>query len=96
MSTYAGSFAQFLDRPGPKKARRIAFHVFRGANKFLQGSGRAAWVMGTTALLLVVPLIFEIDREQQVTEMEAMQLGGAPQGLQAPPQGLVMPPSSGR
>jgi hypothetical protein len=52
--------------------------------------------MGTTALLLVVPLIFEIDREQQVTEMEAMQLGGAPQGLQAPPQGLVMPPSSGR
>ncbi|KAJ1624958.1 hypothetical protein T492DRAFT_562113, partial [Pavlovales sp. CCMP2436] len=55
-----------------------------GVKIFLHGSGRTAWVVGTTALLLVVPLVFEIDREQQAAEMEAMQLGGAPGGLQAP------------
>lgn len=91
MAFLPASLADFLERPGAKKARRIGFHVIRGAKKFLHGSGRAAWVMGTTALLLVVPLIFEIDREQQVAEMEAMQLGGAPVGLQPPP-GLMMPP----
>jgi import receptor subunit TOM22 len=90
--TVTSNVAAFLERPGSKKARRIGYHVLRGAKKFLFGSGRVAWVMGTTALVLVVPLVFEIDREQSVADVEAMQLGAPPVGLQ-PPQGLVMPPS---
>lgn len=61
-----------------KKARRIAFHVVRAAKKFVIGSGNAAWVMGTTVLVLVMPLVFEIDREQQALEMEAGGVYAAP------------------
>jgi hypothetical protein len=53
------------------KARRIAFHVTRAAKKFLLGTGNAAWVMGTTMLVMVMPLAFEIDREQQAADMGA-------------------------
>lgn len=48
-----------------KKLSRVAFHVLRATKKFLVGSGNAAWVMGTSMLVLVLPLVFEIDREQQ-------------------------------
>lgn len=51
------------------KARRIAFHVTRAAKKFLLGTGNAAWVMGTTMLVMVMPLAFEIEREGQSPEM---------------------------
>ena len=56
------------------KARRVAWHVARAAKKFVFGAGNAAWVMGTTALVMVMPLAFEIDREQQSDEM----MGGVP------------------
>jgi len=56
------------DRPGTKKARRISYHVVRGAKKFIFGAGNAAWVVGTTMLVMVMPLVFEIDREQQLLE----------------------------
>lgn len=51
----------------------------RGAKKFVLGTGNAAWVLGTTMLVMVMPLVFEIDREQQQIEMETMQgiQGGA-------------------
>ena len=38
-------------------------------------TGRAAWIAGTAFLVLVVPLILEMDREQQLTEMENQQMG---------------------
>ena len=74
------SFEEFLERPEMLKARRIGFHVVRAAKKFVVGTGNAAWVMGTTMLVMVMPLVFEIDREQQSLEWEA---GGA------------MPPAAG-
>ena len=36
--------------------------------------GKAAWIAATTALVLLVPLILELDREQQISEMEKEQL----------------------
>ena len=61
-----------------KKCRRVAYHVTRGAKKFVFGTGNAAWVVGTSMLILVLPLVFEIDREQQAIEWEASM--GQPQG----------------
>ena len=66
------------EKPTTKKARRIAFHVVRGAKKFIFGTGNAAWTVGTTMLVLVLPLVFEIDREQQAQENEAAYLSAVP------------------
>ncbi|KAG5540613.1 hypothetical protein RHGRI_020735 [Rhododendron griersonianum] len=35
------------------------------ANRLLKNTGKATWIAGTTFLILVVPLIIEMDREQQ-------------------------------
>ena len=61
----------YWELPETKKARRVAYHVVRGAKKFLVGTGNAAWVVGSTMLVMVMPLVFEIDREQQSIEAEA-------------------------
>ena len=64
------SLAELLERPEALKARRIAFHVTRAAKKFVVGTGNAAWTVGTTMLIMVMPLVFEIDREQQTMEWD--------------------------
>ena len=63
------------ENPAAKKARRVSWHIYRGAKKFVFGTGSAAWVVGTSMLVMVMPLVFEIDREQQSLEFEAT---GAP------------------
>lgn len=50
--------------------------------KLLKSTGKAAWIAGTTFLILFVPLIIEMDREQQMNDLELQQaslLGSAPQ-----------------
>ncbi|XP_003539271.2 mitochondrial import receptor subunit TOM9-2-like, partial [Glycine soja] len=41
--------------------------------KLLRSIGKAAWITGTTFLVLVVPLIVEIDCEQQLNDLELQQ-----------------------
>ena len=43
--------------------------------KLSRHTGKAAWIAGTTLLILVVPLIIEMDREQQMLEFENQQIG---------------------
>ena len=75
----ASSCERVWEKPATRKARRITYHVVRGAKKFVFGTGNAAWVVGTSMLVMVMPLVCEIDREQQQIEMETMQgiQGGA-------------------
>ncbi len=40
-----------------------------------RSTGKAAWIASTTFLLLVAPLIVEMDREQQMVEFENQSLG---------------------
>ncbi|KAG2721966.1 hypothetical protein I3843_02G091900 [Carya illinoinensis] len=43
------------------------------SNKLIRSTGRAAWIAGTIFLTLVVPLIIEMDREQQLNDLELQQ-----------------------
>ncbi|XP_061362919.1 mitochondrial import receptor subunit TOM9-2-like [Gastrolobium bilobum] len=43
------------------------------AKKLLKSTGKATWIAGTTFLVLVVPLIIEMDREQQLNDLELQQ-----------------------
>ena len=56
------------------------------AKKLLRSTGKAAWIAGTTFLILVVPLIIEMDRDQQLNELEMQQ---AILGTQPPPPNKV-------
>ncbi|KAL5859996.1 hypothetical protein ACOSQ4_001292 [Xanthoceras sorbifolium] len=60
-----------------KQAAGDAVYV---SKRLLRSTGKAAWITGTTFLILVVPLIIEMDREQQLNELELQQasLLGAP------------------
>ncbi len=44
------------------------------AKKLFASFKKAAWITSTTLLVLLVPLIIEMDREQQMLEMEKEQM----------------------
>lgn len=62
------------------QGKRAASDVAFVAKKLFKSTGKAAWIAGTTFLILVVPLIIEMDRDAQLTELEMQQasLLGAP------------------
>ncbi|CAL1383355.1 unnamed protein product [Linum trigynum] len=62
------------------KGKRAACDTAYVTKRLLRSTGKAAWIAGTTFLILVVPLIIEMDRDQQLTELELQQqsLLGAP------------------
>ncbi|CAM9363455.1 unnamed protein product [Heterosigma akashiwo] len=39
-----------------------------------QKGGTATWIIATTAIVVALPLVFEIEREQQVIELEKIQV----------------------
>ena len=49
----------------------IAYSAKRLALSF----GKALWLASTTVLVLVLPLVIEMDREQQLVDMEKDQMG---------------------
>ncbi|KAJ6401670.1 hypothetical protein OIU84_016967 [Salix udensis] len=70
------------------KGKQAASDTVFVAKKLLKSTGKAAWIAGTTFLILAVPLIIEMDREQQLNELELQQqsLLGAPPVGPAPPK----------
>ncbi|GAB4855277.1 Mitochondrial import receptor subunit TOM9-2 [Ancistrocladus abbreviatus] len=76
------------ESPFFNKGGEAACEAAHSAKKLLQSTGRAAWIAGTTFLILVVPLIIEMDREQQLNELELQQaslLGTPPVGVGSAP-----------
>ncbi|CAH8323071.1 unnamed protein product [Eruca vesicaria subsp. sativa] len=64
------------------QGRRVAGDAVGVSTKLLWSTGKAAWIAGTTFLILVVPLIIEMDREAQLNEIDLQQaslLGAPPQ-----------------
>ena len=57
----------------------------RLTRKLAVHTGKAAWTFGTSFLVLIVPLIVQLHREEQLIELEKEQLGvlNQPTGLQA-------------
>ncbi|XP_074343465.1 mitochondrial import receptor subunit TOM9-2 [Apium graveolens] len=53
-----------------KKAAADTSYVVK---RLLKSTGKAAWIAGTVFLVLAVPLIIEMDREQQLNELELQQ-----------------------
>lgn len=51
--------------------------------KLAKSTGRAGWITATCCLVLLVPLIIEMDREQQLVEFENQQLGALTGGSTA-------------
>jgi import receptor subunit TOM22 len=68
----------------------------RVARKLMLHTGKAMWILGTTLIVLAVPLIIEMDREQQLVEMENQQMGVLSGGAAAAAAGAleVAAPSS--
>ena len=68
-----------------RPVRLDAHEVARLAKKLAFHTGKAAWTFGTSFLVLVVPLIVQLHREEQLIELEKEQLGV----LSQPSGGLV-------
>lgn len=63
------------EKAGKKQTQKGSGKLTTHVTKVLASTGKAAWVAGTSLLVLIVPLIIEMDREQQIVEMENQQMG---------------------
>ncbi|GMI85737.1 hypothetical protein HRI_002243000 [Hibiscus trionum] len=72
--------SRITSTPIISRGKQVASDAAFVSKKLIRSTGKAAWIAGTTFLILVVPLIIEMDREQQFNELELQQanLLGAP------------------
>lgn len=61
------------DSPIIYHGKKAAVDTGYVVKRLLKSTGKAAWIAGTVFLVLVVPLIIEMDREQQLNELELQQ-----------------------
>ncbi|XVF72076.1 hypothetical protein PTKIN_Ptkin12aG0092500 [Pterospermum kingtungense] len=78
--------ARITSFPIVSRGKQAACDAAFVSKKLLRSTGKAAWIAGTTFLILVVPLVIAMDREQAVSDMELQQasLLGAPPAANRP------------
>jgi import receptor subunit TOM22 len=59
------------------KARKAASSTVQVSQRMLWSTGKAAWIAGTSLLILVAPLIIQMEKEAQVVDLEGGDLLGA-------------------
>ncbi|KAK4363649.1 hypothetical protein RND71_018890 [Anisodus tanguticus] len=70
ISRFSSSISQ---TPMVYQGKRVVSDAAFVAKKLLKSTGKAAWIAGTSFLILIVPLIIEMDRDAQLTELEMQQ-----------------------
>ncbi|CAB4291425.1 hypothetical protein PRUPE_8G216100 [Prunus persica] len=78
-----GVIAKFSQSQVVVRGKQAANDAAFVTKKLMKSTGKAAWIAGTTFLILVVPLIIAMDREQQLNELELQQANIL--GTSAPP-----------
>ena len=53
-----------------EKARKAASSTVEVSQRMLWSTGKAAWIAGTSFLILVAPLIIQMEKEAQVVDLE--------------------------
>ena len=64
-----------ISKTASKKSARDWEKTKEHCIRWAFSTGKAAWTFGTTFLVLVVPLIVQLHREEQMMEMEKEQMG---------------------
>lgn len=85
-----GILSRISDYTIVRKGKSAACDAAYVAKRLMKSTGKAAWIVATTFIVLGLPLIIEMDREAQLNEAELQQaslLGGA-----APSQPAFGPP----
>lgn len=81
-------FGSLSKSPTAQKGQQYFDNTVYVTKKILWSTGKAAWILGTTFLVLGVPLIIEMDREAQLEQLESSQAvlgtGQAPGALPTP------------
>ncbi|KAF3943420.1 hypothetical protein CMV_030023 [Castanea mollissima] len=52
------------------RGREVATDAVLVTKKLMKSTGKAAWIAGTTILILAVPLLIVTDREQRLNELQ--------------------------
>ncbi|KAL1535224.1 Mitochondrial import receptor subunit TOM9-2 [Salvia divinorum] len=89
LSSDDGILSRISDHSIVKKGKSAACDAKYVATRLLKSTGKAAWILGTTVIILGIPLIIEMDREAQFNEAELQQaslLGGASPAFMQQPQ----------
>jgi len=58
--------------------KKLADGVEFGAycmKRLAYSTGKAAWILGTSLLVVLLPVMIEMDRDQQAMELENQQIG---------------------
>ncbi|KAL6526627.1 Mitochondrial import receptor subunit TOM9-2 [Orobanche gracilis] len=82
-----GILSRISDYSIVRKGKSAACDTAYVAKRLMKSTGKAAWIVATTFIVLGIPLIIEMDREAQFSEAEMQQaslLGGATPAFMTP------------
>nr|GMD65620.1 mitochondrial import receptor subunit TOM9-2-like [Ipomoea batatas]GMD72099.1 mitochondrial import receptor subunit TOM9-2-like [Ipomoea batatas] len=73
-----------------RKGKSAACDAAYVGKRLAKSTGKAAWIAATTLLIIAVPLIIVMDREQQLNELDLQQASLLGTPSVGPPQNIVI------